>query len=74
MACQHKLYARQVLAEVAPEANVPFQMLHAKYGAPVPEGLTYPTFVKPVKAAFSVLARQVDSHADLHRHTRFGLS
>lgn len=74
MACQHKLYARQVLAQVAPEANVPFQMLHATYGAPVPEGLTYPTFVKPVKAAFSVLARRVDSHADLHRHTRFGLS
>ena len=73
MACQHKLYARQVLAQVVPEANVPFQLLQAEYGAPVPEGLTYPVFVKPVKAAFSVLARQVDSHADLHRHTRFGL-
>lgn len=72
MACQHKLYARQVLQQVAPEANVPFQLLDAAYGAPVPQGLTYPTFVKPVKAAFSVLARQVDSHADLHRHTRFG--
>lgn len=72
MACQHKLYARQVLQRVAPEANVPFQLLDTVYGAPVPEGLSYPVFVKPVKAAFSVLARQVESHADLHAHTRFG--
>ena len=72
IACQHKWHARQVLQQVAPEANVPFELLDAAYGAPVPQGLTYPMFVKPVKAAFSVLARQVDSHADLHRHTRFG--
>ena len=72
MACQHKLHARQVLQQVAPEANVPFQLLDAEYGGPVPHGLTYPLFVKPVKAAFSVLAKQVNSHAELHRHTRFG--
>jgi hypothetical protein len=28
--------------------------------------------VKPVKAAYSVLARRVESFADLYRHTRFG--
>ena len=72
LACQHKLYARQVLERVAPEANVPFQLLEAEYGAPIPEGLNYPLFVKPVKAAFSVLAKRVDSHEELHRHTRFG--
>jgi biotin carboxylase len=72
LACQHKLYARQVLQRVAPEANVRFQLLEAEYGAPVPQGLTYPLFVKPVKAAFSVLARRVDSYEELHRHTRFG--
>ena len=72
LACQHKLYARQVLQRVAPEANVDFQLLDAEYGAPIPEGLPYPLFVKPVKAAFSVLAREVRDHADLHRHTRFG--
>ena len=73
LACQHKLYARQVLQRVAPEANVDFQLLDADYGAPIPEGLPYPLFVKPVKAAFSVLAREVRDHADLHRHTRFGV-
>ena len=72
LACQHKLYARQVLQRVAPEANVPFELLDAEYGAPIPSGLDYPRFVKPVKAAFSVLARRVDNHAELHRHTRFG--
>ena len=72
LACQHKLYARQVLQRVAPEANVRFQLLEAEYGAPVPDGLHYPRFVKPVKAAFSVLAKRVDSQEELHQHTRFG--
>lgn len=71
LACQHKLYAREVLGRVAPEANVPFRRLEAAYGGEIPEGLAYPAFVKPVKAAFSVLARQVDCHQDLVAHTRF---
>ena len=71
LACQHKLYARQVLERVAPVANIPFRRLEAPYDADIPEGLDYPTFVKPVKAAFSVLARTVDSHQALSDHTRF---
>jgi hypothetical protein len=72
VACQHKLHARQVLQQVCPEASVPFQRMPAAYGEPVPDGLTYPTFVKPVKAAFSVLAKTVQSQAELHQFTRFG--
>ena len=76
VACQHKLYARQVLQRVAPEANVAYARLDCTYGAPVPQalpaGLQYPAFVKPVKAAFSVLARTVAQRAQLHAHTRFG--
>lgn len=72
LACQHKFYARQVLQQVAPEANVPFELLQAAYGDPVPDGLHYPLFIKPVKAAFSVLAREVHSRDELQRHTRFG--
>lgn len=72
LACQHKFYARQVLQQVAPEANVPFELLQAAYGDPVPSGLLYPLFIKPVKAAFSVLAREVHSRDELQRHTRFG--
>jgi biotin carboxylase len=72
LACQHKLVARQILQRVAPEANVRFQLLEAEYGAPIPDGLNYPLFVKPVKAAFSVLAKRVNNHEELHQHTRFG--
>ena len=72
VACQHKLYARQVLQQVCPEASIPFQRMPAAYGEAVPDGLTYPTFVKPVKAAFSVLAKIVHSQEELHQFTRFG--
>ncbi len=76
VACQHKLYARQVLQRVAPEANVAFARLDCAYGAPapgaLPDGLQYPAFAKPIKAAFSVLARTVAHRAQLHAHTRFG--
>lgn len=72
LACQHKLHARRVLADVCPQANLDFAELDADYGGPIPAGLRYPTFVKPVKAAFSVLARSVSDHAELHAHTRFG--
>jgi hypothetical protein len=72
LACQHKLHARRVLAEVCPEAGVAFGPIDARYGGPIPNGLPYPLFAKPVKAAFSVLAKRVASHAELHAHTRFG--
>ncbi len=72
LAAQHKLHARRVLQQVVPEANLGFAPLDARYGEPVPEGLAYPCFVKPVKAAFSVLARRVDSRDHLQAHTRFG--
>jgi len=72
LACQHKLHARQVLQRVAPEANLPFTRLDADYGEPIPHGLRYPLFAKPVKAAFSVLARRVANHAQLTALTRFG--
>jgi hypothetical protein len=72
LAAQHKLHARRVLQQVAPEANLGFAALDVRYGEPIPDGLRYPAFVKPVKAAFSVLARQVASRTELQRHTRFG--
>lgn len=72
VACQHKLYARQVLQQVCPEANVSYQRMPAAYGEAVPHGITYPIFVKPVKAAFSVLAKVVQSKEELHQFTRFG--
>jgi hypothetical protein len=72
LAAQHKLHARSVLQQVAPEANLPSQPLPAAYGEDIPAGLPYPSYGKPVKAAFSVLARRVDSREELQAHTRFG--
>jgi hypothetical protein len=72
IACQHKLHARRLLQRACPEATPWFTELDAHYGEPIPGGLAYPCFVKPVKAAFSVLARRVESHAALTQHTRFG--
>ena len=72
LAAQHKLYAREVLQQVAPEANVGFASLDVAYGDDIPHGLSYPQFVKPVKAAFSVLAREVKNRDELQAHTRFG--
>ena len=70
--CQHKLLARQLLQRVAPEACPWFEGLDAGYGQDIPAGLRYPAFVKPIKAAFSVLAREVNSHSELQAFTRFG--
>jgi hypothetical protein len=72
LACQHKLHARRVLEQVAPEANTPFAPLELRYGDPVPDHLPYPRFVKPIKAAFSVLARVVHDREELTALTRFG--
>ena len=72
LACQHKLYARGVLQQVAPEANTPFAPLEWRHGDPPPDNLEYPRFVKPIKAAFSVLARVVHDREDLMALTRFG--
>jgi hypothetical protein len=68
---QHKYYARKAFERIAPECNARSGLLRRDYGRDdVP--LEYPFYVKPAKAAFSVLARRVDSFAALERHTRFG--
>lgn len=70
--CQHKLAMRELLETVAPEANLPFFVLPFDYGEAPPDNLSYPLFVKPVKAAYSVLARRVENRAELAALTRFG--
>jgi biotin carboxylase len=72
LSSQHKLYARQVLQRVCPEVTPRFAELSCEYGHDVPHDVQYPAFVKPVKAAFSVLARTVANREELHAHTRFG--
>jgi hypothetical protein len=72
---QHKYYARCALARVLPHANANFALLPYAFGrtsvAGHDPGLAFPFFVKPVKAAFSVLAARVDTPQALQRHLTF---
>jgi len=69
---QHKYYARRAFERIAPEANARFGLIRRDYSGPHDVPLPFPFYVKPVKAAYSVLARRVDTFADFRRHTRFG--
>ena len=71
LTAQHKYYAREAFERVAPECNARYGLLRRDYGRDdVP--LPFPFYVKPAKAAFSVLARRVNSFEELACHTRFG--
>jgi hypothetical protein len=69
---QHKFYAREAFQRIAPEANARFGLIRRGFADASEVPLPYPFYVKPAKAAFSVLARRVESFEDLYRHTRFG--
>jgi ATP-grasp domain-containing protein len=69
---QHKYYARSAFERIAPEANARFGLLRRGFAQPADVPLAFPFYVKPAKAAYSVLARRVESFAELRRHTRFG--
>jgi hypothetical protein len=68
---QHKYYARAAMARLLPETVPPFGAFPYRFRHPDELPLAFPFFVKPVKATFSVLARRVESLADLQRHLRF---
>ncbi len=68
---QHKLMARQILARELPDANVPFAAFPYTVRHASEIDLPFPFYAKPVKAAYSVLARQVDDFADLKHHLNF---
>ena len=73
---QHKYYARWALAHGAARRQpacsrcCPTRSAAPRSPAAIP-ALPIPFFVKPVKAAYSVLARRVDDAQDLQRHLTF---
>ena len=69
---QHKVLARRLIAAALPHASVRYATIPWTIDRTAAERLPYPLFVKPVKAAYSVLARRVDRAADLCRHLEFG--
>jgi hypothetical protein len=69
---QHKYFCRQLIQQVAPEANLR-QVLLPSQQHKLPEvDLDFPLFTKPIKAAFSVLAREVADLPALQKHLSFG--
>lgn len=93
LACQHKLHARRVLQDVAPEANIPFAPLLMnrglrargagpasrwagaeayRDGSTTPAAMALPCHAKPIKAVFSVLAREVADERQLQAIGDFG--
>ena len=68
---QHKYEARLRLRQVAPELCPAFELIPYTIGLEQARALRYPLFVKPVKAAFSVLARRCDTPEELVAHLRF---
>jgi biotin carboxylase len=69
---QHKVLARSLLASALPSASPRYTAIPWTIDRARAAELAYPLFVKPVKAAYSVLARRVDGPAELCRHLDFG--
>jgi ATP-grasp domain-containing protein len=69
---QHKYYAREAFERIAPECNVRYGLVRRGFERADEVPMAFPFYIKPAKAAFSVLARRVDSFEELLRHTRFG--
>jgi biotin carboxylase len=69
--CQHKFYSRVRQRQILPEATPRFAAFPYSVREPNEIGLSFPFFVKPVKATYSVLARCVENFDQLHQHLRF---
>jgi hypothetical protein len=63
--CQHKYLSRMAQAKLVPDAVPPFALIDVAQGTPVPGGLSFPLFVKPVKSFFSIGAQKIASAAEL---------
>lgn len=59
----HKYYSRVNQARVVPDATPRFWLVDPE--RPVIDDIPFPSFIKPVKGAFSVMSRRLDSRAEL---------
>lgn len=73
LTAQHKYHMRAAVAAAMPDAVPAFGVFPHDFRAANELPLPFPFFVKPVKATFSILARRVDSLAELRGHLSFGL-
>jgi biotin carboxylase len=63
--CQHKYMSRVAQARIVPEAVPAFWPIDVAEYAPLPDGIVFPVFVKPMKSFFSIGAQRIDSAREL---------
>lgn len=68
---QHKFHMRERLRSSLPDVNPRYAVFPYTFGSEDELGIDFPFFVKPIKAAYSVLARRVDDFAELRQHMTF---
>jgi len=68
---QHKFYARQAFARIAPEAGARYAAFPYTVRSRADLPFELPCFVKPVRATYSVLARRIERFDELQRHLSF---
>jgi predicted ATP-grasp superfamily ATP-dependent carboligase len=61
----HKYYSRIAQREVVPDSTPWFQLVDPKLPRGGVREIHFPCFIKPVKGAFSVMSRRLDSFQDL---------
>ena len=63
--CQHKYLSRVAQGRIVPDAVPAFWPIDVAEHAVLPEGMTFPAFVKPMKSFFSIGAQRIESVAEL---------
>jgi biotin carboxylase len=63
--CQSKYLSRLAQRRILPDAVPPFWPIDVAEGAPPPDGLVFPAFVKPMKSFFSIGAQRIETAAEL---------
>jgi hypothetical protein len=71
MNAQHKALARELLEKHAPQTNIPYDVFPYTVRNASEIAIPFPFYTKPVKAAYSVLARRVDDFSQLKQHLTF---
>src|SRR3990170_3767512 len=63
--CQNKYLSRLAQSRIVPDAVPSFWPIDVAECAPLPDGLTFPAFVKPMKSFFSIGAQRIETAAEL---------
>ena len=68
--CQNKYLSRLAQSRIVPDAVPSFWPIDVAEHAPLPDGLVFPAFVKPMKSFFSIGAQRIETSAELREVKR----